>query len=487
MHAAAVAATEKLELKQLTQTRAESLLGWLDHYGQHLTSFRINGRDAWWNEYPLRHLPCPDLLELKLYGCNVQLGAADGYPGVIQGCTKLTYLELWCIIDDAPVHNDVLDGSLSSLVHLQYLNLMPECRHVGGWQVDWGHPSIGGLSEATLPKLQHLTYHRVHRLGFDNLPQLGALTRLQELDLLLADDTTVGPSSAPDLIFPASLTALFLLTPVEPWVLSLIPTGLQQLQVKCVEGGPVEGPGSLLCGMARLQQLTQLVLHTKGPVWPPAGPAYSALTASTNLECMSLVDTYLPLGVWSHVFPAGRKLPHLTCLTSRVPEDDERIYEVDGVTPPQWGAADIAGLVSCCPNLSGLDSLPLQPGLSLSELHKLTTLTWLSVECNSDDVMLVEGTVKGLAALTHLRSLLFRTDCAEFARGDLLPLTRLTALRSLFCSLPSDTDDDDMSFSTLQVNTRLGCSKWELSAQHCAFREQHVLVGQGLPWQQMQV
>ena len=417
----------------------------------------------------------------------MQLGAADGHPGVIQGCTKLTYLELWCNIVDAPVHNDVLDGSLSSLVHLQYLNVMPECRHVDDWQGDWGRPSIGGLPEATLPNLQHLTFLRVDRLGMGNLPQLGALTRLQSLRLLLADDTTVGPSNAPDLTFPASLTALFLLTPVEPWVLSLVPTGLQKLQVLCAEGGPVEGHGSLLCGMARLQRLTELVLHTKGPVWPPVGPAYSALTASSSLEYMSLVDTYFPPGVWSHVFPAGRKLPHLTYLTSRVPEDDDRIYEIDGVTPPQWGAADIASLVSCCPYLCGLDSLPLQPGVPLSELHKLTTLTWLSVECSSDDVMLVVESVKGLAALTQLRDLLFRTDCAELAKADILPLTHLTALRSLFCSFESDSDDDHMGFSTLQVNTRLGCSKLELSAQQCASREQHAVVGQGLPRQQMQV
>jgi hypothetical protein len=125
--------------------------------------------------------------------------------------------------------------------------------------------------------------------------------------------------------------------------------------------------------------------------------------------------------------------------------------------------------------LCGLDSLPLQPGLPLSELHKLTTLTWLSVECSSDDVMLVAESVKGLAALTQLRNLLFRTDCAEFAKADLLPLTRLTTLRSLICSLESDSDDDHMGFSTLQVNTGWVAESWSC-------QRNSVLLGSSMPW-----
>lgn len=37
MHAAAVAATAGLELWSASPERAESALGWVSHYGQHLT------------------------------------------------------------------------------------------------------------------------------------------------------------------------------------------------------------------------------------------------------------------------------------------------------------------------------------------------------------------------------------------------------------------------------------------------------------------
>jgi hypothetical protein len=75
MHAAAVAATDDLELSHLSQQRAASLLGWMSHHGQNLTKFELN----YYYEQPLQQLPCPNLLELKLDGCDVQLGPAFGY------------------------------------------------------------------------------------------------------------------------------------------------------------------------------------------------------------------------------------------------------------------------------------------------------------------------------------------------------------------------------------------------------------------------
>jgi hypothetical protein len=113
-------------------------LAWLPKYGQHLTSLHLGRCDQL-----LQHLPCPDLLELKLWGCmRVQLGpAADGSPGVIHGCTKLTRLDL--------ASSSVIDGSegavvdsLSCLVHLQHLN-----SYMGGYPIS---PDLTALSDATL-------------------------------------------------------------------------------------------------------------------------------------------------------------------------------------------------------------------------------------------------------------------------------------------------------------------------------------------------
>jgi hypothetical protein len=70
---------------------------------------------------PLLQLPCPNLRELQLFLCSVQLGpTADGEPGVVDDCTKLTRLELNCHMMDGPV----IDG-LSRLVHLQHLHVHP--------------------------------------------------------------------------------------------------------------------------------------------------------------------------------------------------------------------------------------------------------------------------------------------------------------------------------------------------------------------------
>jgi hypothetical protein len=67
-------------------------MNWLFQHGQHLTSLHM------FEYLPLRQLPCPNLLALKLDDWDesgVQLGpAADGSPGVIHSCTKLTRLEV---------------------------------------------------------------------------------------------------------------------------------------------------------------------------------------------------------------------------------------------------------------------------------------------------------------------------------------------------------------------------------------------------------
>ena len=125
LHAAAVAATDTLQLfhedilQGAIQPRcAKSAQYWLSHYGQHLRNVQLGGFIL-----PLSQLPCPNLRELQLgSGCRVQLAPSQQHPGVIQGCTNLTRLELQCHIDDAREEGASLDG-LSSLVHLQHLDI----------------------------------------------------------------------------------------------------------------------------------------------------------------------------------------------------------------------------------------------------------------------------------------------------------------------------------------------------------------------------
>jgi hypothetical protein len=372
-------------------------------------------------DHPLQQLPCPNLLELKLgWGCDVQLGPADGYPGVIQGCTKLTNLELRCTIIDAP-DLTVLDGSLSSLVQLQHLWVNP-------YDYDLG---FAGLADSTLPCLRNLTYLEVRSLSVGNLQQLGGLTNLRGLDVMqmLGPYVTVGPSSVPGLVFPASLKTLDWSSPAEAGLMSLVPTGLRDLRVMCTVEGPAQGPDSVLYGMERLKRLTWLVLSPGRMDWPPASPAYSALTASSNLVYLKLLVTRFPTGVWQYMFPNTTRLPHLTELWLKGSRYDGALD-----TSSRAGAADLSRLVCCCPSLSVMHTMCLQPGLHVSELCKLTALTRLHVLFGSGDLAAVEESVKGLAAITQLQVLTISTDTLDITVASLLPLTTLTALHSQDCS-----------------------------------------------------
>jgi hypothetical protein len=414
LHAAAVAATQEMELE--TEGRVQSGLHWMSQYGTSVTMIKLGNCN-----HPVHKLPCPNLLELQLWLCSVQLGpTADGQPGVIQGCTKLTRLELWCDFIDAP-EGAVVD-SLSSLVHLQHLQVLP--------QDSMGHtPSLGGLSSSTLPSLTCLTVLDVRSLSFENLAQLAGLTNLQVFILgPYKGRPAIGPSSAPGLAFPASLTRFETYCRVEVEMLSLLPAGLKDLLLleSHVEG-PAEGPGSLLFYIDRLQELTRLELNIDPETgWPPAGPAYSALTASSSLVALAAGYAILPAGVWRHVFPPARKMLHLTHLEF----SDESV----------WGAADVSRLVSCCPNLCTLGaSLPqpvhLQHGLYISELHKLSGLTSMKASFVDHDAYweVLGESIRGLAALTQLQRLHVELHSQErLPVSALLPLTSLTALTSLY-------------------------------------------------------
>jgi hypothetical protein len=376
----------------------------------------------------LRQLPCPNLLDSELNFSDVQLEAADGYPGVIQGCPKLTRLDLTLTGIDAPQHG-VLD-SLSSLVHLQHLKIM-----------SMPALQLSGFSVATLPRLQQLTCLLVGSLSLENLSQLGTLINLQELCLVGDDDAvgpTIGPDSVPGLVFPASLKKFELLERFEAGLLSLLPEGLQSLNLLGVMEfeDHAEGHGSFPSCLSRLQHLTSLSLLPANRIqWPPAGPAYSALTASSSLVQLVLCHTGMPDGVWQHVFPAACRLPFLTRLDLESAKNASHWVAL----APSWDDADFCRLVSCCPNLCEVGGMTLKVELHFSGLHnehhelrvpelqKLTCLTRLRVRLDTWDNDHYGVCMRGLAAVTQLRHLTVAAG-AGFSAASLLPLTSLTAL-----------------------------------------------------------
>ena len=128
LHAAAVAVTYDLDLSfgapcSSQYRHPECCFEWLFNYGKHLTSLRL--RDC---SQPLQQLPCPSLLEFWLgWGCSVQLGPNADDPGVLQGCTKLTKLEVQACVRDMSAQGAVVD-SLPNLVNLQHLRWAPRDR-----------------------------------------------------------------------------------------------------------------------------------------------------------------------------------------------------------------------------------------------------------------------------------------------------------------------------------------------------------------------
>jgi hypothetical protein len=399
LHAAAVAATDALTLGALSYQyphinvtvpspeRAQAALEWLALCGQHMTSLVFHS-------FPqtLQQLPCPSLLELTVqFRCSVQLGPTAAHPGVLSGCTSLTKLDMLCNVLDSRGGAEVC-ACLSSLVHLQHLKMQPRIDQVESLFIE-------GLSSGTLPCLQHLTYLKVFDLSVENILELGALTNLQQLFLKAPHGVTLGPRSVPGLLLPDSLTQLPLSSPVEAAMLSCVPTGLKELALCCSVDGPAEGPGSLLSCIALLPPLTGLHISVEsgGTGWPPSGPAYSALTASTQLVKLGVNTHVLPVGVWPFVLSAT--FLHLTDLCV----DYQHVYD-DFALPGAWGAADVACLVSCCPNLCKLDGGAMQHGPHVSELHKLTALTDVHLHYGpSDAPTSVEETMQGLAAVTQLR------------------------------------------------------------------------------------
>jgi hypothetical protein len=86
----------------------------------------------------------------------------------------------------------------------------------------------------------------------------------------------------------------------------------------------------------------------------------------------------------------------------------------------------------------------MQPGLHVSELCKLTGLTCLRVKYRSYDLEAFQESMKGLVAVTQLRSLFVKVvGMQDGPVAGLLPLTNLTALTKLCFDCIRDTIRDD--------------------------------------------
>ena len=401
LHQAAVAALHSITAHITEQQQMDSVLLYLDKHGQHVDSIQLTGVERGFIKLP--HLPQNlQLSSLQLEHLHVQLEPRNG-SHVLLGAATVAALKQLCL-KDCKLRRDgkkQLAATLSQLpAALEHLSI----NHVlanGMWVA---------ISTEVLQRLQQLTYLELARCslkgpdqGQPALQPLQALTLLQDLRIC----TESGNITASMLSGTHRLTRLkvsgyreiSLQLSVEPQVLAS-KTQLQHLQLAvCMVSGGVAGAAQLLSHLQPLQQLTHLDLaHISWALQEGAPPQEAApflsVTASSKLQRLDLHKCRLAPGVWQHIFPAGRQLPHVRCL------DMSWVIQPNGTptSPP-----DFIPVVSCCPCLQSLDMMEVPH--SADQLTALLGLSALhTLRLSADECMGTDG-LNGLCQLTGLRKL----------------------------------------------------------------------------------
>ena len=420
---AAVLALCSIKAVKATQQQADSMLQYLENHGQHLDSISISGDD-----YCTVALPLPGNLHLhsvQFDSVGLQLRPGHGLLGVLgpaAGVAALTQLRL----SDCKLGDSMPAVALAAAM----------------WQLPQGlqHLCIGSSSSSTtrfdfpadvcrqLQQLTHLELTGVDVVNADAdadpagpvLQDLQALTRLVDLrlhDMEAVDITAAMLSGIRQLTrFEMSLCGSLEISALEGR------TQLQHLALRVMLSDVQVA--QLLSHLQHMQQLTHLDLfdsfYTGEDANPPGAP-YSALTASSKLAHLNLSACELPAGVWQHVFPVGRQLPHLHYLNIECTLTFAGQYGI----PPTCST-----LVSCCPNLQLLNISYQQYSAELvATLHRLTELTGLSSLSLGDDDYTGEG-MEVVCQLTGLQELALRFPSSTL-EGLLLQLTQLKQLTAL--------------------------------------------------------
>jgi hypothetical protein len=447
--------------------QAYSVKLYLRNHAQHVSSISLKATE----DLPvtLQQLP-PELqlISLQLEWFDLQLspgrawlsGRGRKFQGVLGDASRLAALTQLRLTDCGLVDEPLLACSAG----LAALSVLP---------VGLQHLSISGIYHQTgcrahfptgiFPQLQQLTYLElagmnvvtpakakaqyfppVFFLGMEGdgqgegdeeegmvaaLQPLQALTRLVELrlDALQLDQSVasilIHCRITASMIPSTHLTCLVLTGGVqlEPDALAgktqlqYLDLGLDTLSAMLV-GAIVEV--QLLPRIQPLRELTHLRLRN---LWaeegsPPAA-AYAALTASSKLQHLDISECIVPVGVWAHMFPAGRQLPHLLSLN------------ISMLQTPRGGVATApqgSRLVGCCPSLQSLDVRGLR-GLNAERLAPL----------------------QGLSGLHTLRYGSYDNDADGWQA-----VCQLTRLQELDLQYPSATQEQLLLSTQLQSLTR---------------------------------
>jgi hypothetical protein len=151
---AAAAATQSLDLFFNSPERHDAFLGWTANHGSSLTHLRLFADP---DHTPVRQLPCPNLLQLELVSCCVQLCASSEGMGLLHSCTALTHLDICFARSDSLLDGlpDVRFGGVPQLKHLA-LTLDLWAQLEAATLVDKALERIFG---AHIASLEHLDLH----------------------------------------------------------------------------------------------------------------------------------------------------------------------------------------------------------------------------------------------------------------------------------------------------------------------------------------
>ena len=488
---------------RLPRTDVASLQEWAQQHGSRLTKLHVDlwGQDVAAAAGEWLKLPCPNLQDLLLQSCT--LGKGSQVCSNIAAATGLTSLVLDEITLPGPAGASkpccsVLDQLLSAITSLQKLRqlklgvfrcpeLQPEPHSDAVGHSSLPMDLVLQLPARFMQQLQQLPLLTLLQLGQSatatSLAYLSSLTRLKHLEV---SSCSFKPAGCLQGLQQLQTLTQLVLADVAGNVCTLAPgvstlTSLQHLQLlgwgsPMAAAGPLQLPATLsaadIASMTRLQQLvlcnvcctraasaahgkvlellavlgqlqhlTELVLEAVQGLQGCPLQAFSALTASSNLQRLCLSDVALgSLGpaavapgsavaqhrhqsVWQYVFPAGSQCPNLA---------DLRLESVR----PGLQADDMQHLAQCCPSIQVLVA-SLQPagkGAQLTMLQELPRLQQLALEGG-----LHPATTGVLAQLTGLQHLAVRSvDITDMDVVQLTPLKQLTVLDLSGCSLSNN-------------------------------------------------
>jgi hypothetical protein len=394
LHQAAVVVLDRISTSIKTQQQLDlSMLPYLSKHGQHVGHIYLKGRASVSPRVSVSLRQLPPMTKLTSLACislGLQLQAGDGFQGVLGAAglpLKQLQLESCTLLDGV----QGLAAALSLLPELEQLWAL----NIGGY---FPFEALQQLQQLTSLKIVASRMSRSPGQASCDLTPLQALTRLVDLEFSIVDNVTVTADALSNMCGLTCLRLSSVSGVVDPGAL-VGKSRLQHLDLSsCRLAGGAVGVAQLLSQLEHLQQLTRLqlacILASTDEGDSPAA-AYAALAASSTLQHLDVCGCTLPVGVWQHIFPAGRQLPHLQTLNVAAVKLPAGAYSA---------APDGNRLVDCCPGLQELEMLWLLCNAEqLTPLSRLSGLTRLSL--NLPDGPGLDSATQGVCQLTGLRAL----------------------------------------------------------------------------------